>query len=174
MLDNIRQVIESHRDSIMAEQYKKLSTTDAMTGLGNRNRYLSRLETIKLSDHPGVIIMDINDLKGINDSQGHLKGDELIIWTGKLINEVFGDAFEKFRIGGDEFAFLTKSKTPQYLEEHIWAFNKRVSDLNERKQIPLRVAVGYYQYRPGVDQSLQDIINKADERMYLQKIRMKM
>ena len=110
----------------------------SMTGLGNRNSYLSRLEALQLSDHPGVIIMDINDLKEVNDCHGHLKGDELIIETGRLVNEVFGDSFEKFRIGGDEFAFLTQNKTAQYLEEHIWKFNKKLSDLNEKQQIPLR------------------------------------
>ena len=92
----------------------------------------------------------------------------------RLVNEVFGDSFEKFRIGGDEFAFLTQNKTAQYLEEHIWKFNKKLSDLNEKQQIPLKVAAGAHQYKPGVDESLQDIIHKADEQMYLQKIRMKM
>ena len=174
MLDNIRQAIGAHRDSILANQYRKLSAIDALTGLGNRNSYLSRLEDLKLSDHPGVIIMDINDLKEVNDCHGHLKGDELIIETGRLVNEVFGDSFEKFRIGGDEFAFLTQNKTAQYLEEHIWKFNKKLSDLNEKQQIPLKVAAGAHQYKPGVDESLQDIIHKADEQMYLQKIRMKM
>lgn len=83
-----------------------LSYTDALTGLFNRNKYIQTIEKIVCEelDTVGIVYLDINGLKDINDNYGHDIGDKLMLKVANLIKENFDD--NVFRIGGDEFVVL--------------------------------------------------------------------
>ena len=87
----------------MLEQLEYLSYTDTLTGVSNRNKYISDLNARywNVPRKLGVILVDINGLSGVNNSLGHQYGDSVITKTAKLLKETL--PWEIYRIGGDEF-----------------------------------------------------------------------
>ena len=166
-----------HEEKLVMEYYKKLSVTDSLTEMGNRNTFLKKKEEIDqegLLEQLGVIIMDMNNLKRVNDQRGHLEGDRLIVATSDMIKTVFDDRFEKFRIGGDEFALLIFGMDLDQLQEKVWTFNSHIARYNESSDLRMDVAVGLAVYDKGMDRNMESIFKRADANMYQHKIRMKM
>lgn len=174
LVDNIRTAMDSYNENLEAERYKKMSITDAMTGLGNKNLFLKKLKEVQLAEGLALIALDINDLKLVNDKKGHLTGDRMIVATADLIDEVFGEGFEKFRIGGDEFFVLSRGKTESELEELLWRFNDKAREHNETEELKINVASGLAVYNARLDETIKDLMDRADENMYIRKITMKM
>ena len=88
----------------LVDELRSISLHDSLTGLGNRNAYQAackRLAEEKISNI-GVIYIDLNDLKFINDTYGHEKGDEYITSMSAIFSKHFRSS-DIFRIGGDEF-----------------------------------------------------------------------
>ena len=173
IIDNIRLAMKSYKESIEVAHYKKLSVTDAMTGLGNKNLFLTKLKELETLDNVAVIALDINDLKQVNDTKGHLSGDRIIVASAELINSVFDDSFDKFRTGGDEFFVLSKNKGESELEELLWRFNDIAHKYNETTDLKVNIASGVAVFNPQRDVTIEDVMNRADENMYIRKITMK-
>ena len=93
---------------------------DTMTGLGNRTAFLEENKSNAI--FPGMIsyiMMDANNLKTINDTLGHNKGDELIITIAKCMRKAVGHNGQCYRIGGDEFEIFLKNMKAAEPEEII-------------------------------------------------------
>ncbi|MFF5292122.1 putative bifunctional diguanylate cyclase/phosphodiesterase [Paractinoplanes globisporus] len=109
----IRDVTERRRlESDLAHQ----AYHDSLTGLANRLRFQNRLEQAALSAEAtrslvGVLFVDLDDFKEVNDTLGHGAGDQLLIAVGKRIAEVAGPMNMAARTGGDEFAVLIEHIT---------------------------------------------------------------
>ena len=90
----------------VTERLKNLSFTDSLTGLYNRNRYNHTIT--KLLQNPpstlGIIYLDLNGLKQVNDLEGHGAGDKLLQQTSQILLSLFRD--DVYRIGGDEFVII--------------------------------------------------------------------
>lgn len=90
----------------MTQRLQYLSYTDVLTGAGNRRKYTELVK--ELEDRPpaalGVIYLDINGLKQVNDLYGHEYGDHLLHHTGQVLLELCPG--EVCRVGGDEFIIL--------------------------------------------------------------------
>lgn len=176
-ITSFQQAARVHEEKLVMEYYKKLSVTDSLTEMGNRNTFLKKKEEIDqegLLEQLGVIIMDMNNLKRVNDERGHLEGDRLIVATADMIKTVFDDRFEKFRIGGDEFALLIFGMDLDQLQEKVWTFNSHIARYNESSDLRMDVAVGLAVYDKGMDRNMESIFKRADANMYQRKIRMKM
>ena len=109
----------------MERRLMQLSYTDKLTGLGNRNNYMQTLEQLAKTPPPnlGVVFIDINGLKMVNDRQGHDAGDDYI----KDLSDVFRKHFREediYRIGGDEFVFLTQRIREPVFKQKIDALRK--------------------------------------------------
>ncbi|WP_066687057.1 EAL domain-containing protein [Christensenella intestinihominis] len=93
--------IDRVRADIMLE---KLSFEDVLTGLNNRHRFIRDIDKLQAQEvrSMGVVYLDINGLKTVNDRQGHAAGDERLKKTAELIRSVFPEE-NAYRIGGDEF-----------------------------------------------------------------------
>lgn len=96
---------------------RQLSETDALTGLPNRRRFMSRLDELLCDYDPkrsniALLILDIDRFKRINDRHGHLEGDRVI----KTVTRVCGARIKRrdllARLGGEEFATLLHDTTP--------------------------------------------------------------
>lgn len=88
-----------------------MSFHDELTGLYNRNRYMADIELLKdRADPLGIVFLDVNDLKEINDQYGHVRGDEALRTCAAKMVEALGDA-DLYRIGGDEFVALLPNVT---------------------------------------------------------------
>ncbi|HEV8548540.1 MAG TPA: EAL domain-containing protein [Polyangiaceae bacterium] len=88
------------------QQLRRHAFYDALTGLPNRAFLLERLEALALERHEhslAVLFLDIDDFKKINDSKGHVAGDQLLLEIAARLGRVVGDGMVA-RLGGDEFA----------------------------------------------------------------------
>lgn len=92
------------------EELERQARYDWLTGLGNRRAFERRLEK-GLSPGWGLALLDLDNLKQVNDSQGHLAGDRLLI---ELAQALRATGLESYRLAGDEFAvFLRQEDLPR-------------------------------------------------------------
>ena len=105
--------LETSRSSLepMYKAAREDSLQDALTGLGNHRAFQEELDrqidwNRRYRVPVSLLIVDLDDLKLVNDSKGHAAGDELLQWMGRFITEVVRYADRAFRVGGDEFAIL--------------------------------------------------------------------
>lgn len=169
--------VGDHYQALLEEQkmlyYEKLANTDMLTGAFSRNAYENALKSLA-AENPagqGIVFFDLNNMKVINDTCGHEKGDEALRRTYRCILEAFGDAGRCYRIGGDEFAFLTGGSAD--LEACVQKFNALVRRENEGLDFPLSAACGYAVFDDGIDREFRDTIRRSDAMMYDDKKRKK-
>lgn len=147
----------------------ELAYTDSMTELQNRNAYEEKLKKLrKLSSNISritVIVIDINGMKEINDSYGHFSGDDAIKTVAKALKDTLGTKADIFRIGGDEFVCISESN----VLPHISQFKDTISFIDREKLYKLAVSIGYSKYHEKYTKSIDDIICRADEKMYKAK-----
>jgi diguanylate cyclase (GGDEF)-like protein len=105
------------------EELHRMATTDDLTGLANRERFRDRLqeriaEGISQTSPFGVILLDLDRFKEINDTLGHHYGDALLRELGPRLADCAGAGGVVARLGGDEFAVLPEERTddPDALE----------------------------------------------------------
>lgn len=148
-----------------------LLSTDILTGMKNRRSMdLVMEENIKKFENENkifsVFILDIDDFKKINDSKGHIFGDEIIKKVAKLAYECIGKNNSICRWGGDEFVGLINDNMSQAIEileklERIIAEDKVLSKQH------VTISIGIAEYSKGC--SIDDILNKADSALYKAK-----
>lgn len=138
------------------------SLTDGLTGLLNRTAFNRQIELIKKhKDITTVIMIDIDDFKSINDVYGHSFGDQCMIHISNNLQHIFYRD-KLFRYGGDEFIILSKTKESNQLDNKLKKLNQTLYVNN----IPISLSYGYSIYK---DNSIQEVIKKADLSMYKQK-----
>ncbi len=160
----------------MEEQLIYDAFHDGLTGLPNRALFMDRLQISfarkkRRKDHQfGVLFMDLDRFKNINDSFGHLFGNQLLAEVAKRLNNSLrlGDTFARF--GGDEFAILLDDiANPGYAKlvaERIHSELSLPFDLNEKKvfiTVSIGIAASGEYHRP------EDIVRDADIAMYKAK-----
>lgn len=155
-----------------------LAYGDALTAVRNKGAfdiYAKNLqaEVDSASEPPeyAVVFFDCNNLKAINDQYGHDKGDIYLKGACSLICQVFAHS-PVFRIGGDEFAAILRKKEYARRDELIALFDQRCYDIRAVAETPwekVDIARGLAAYEPGRDSSVDDVIKRADERMYENK-----
>lgn len=144
------------------KQLHDLSYGDNLTGLKNRNSYSEALRNLAVEPKQtlGIIYVDINGLKMINDRFGHVIGDNYIISVANAIKEFFSDL--SYRIGGDEFVVIWTGISQESYEEKLEQFTKSLQ-IGRRS----KASIGH----TWCDNS-QDIIAQieiADASMYIKK-----
>jgi len=144
--------------------YSQFSSKDVLTGALNRQCFYADLvrQKNKLS---ALIILDLNNLKQINDKQGHVEGDKAICAVAECISDNLFAECRLYRIGGDEFAILCQKRTIEELKEMLKII------LQKMEQGPYRCAFGLAAYTP--EKTLDDIYREADQLMYQHKEQMK-
>ena len=158
------------------ENYKKeleyLSTTDALTRIGNRRYFQTKLqeETARAKRYKtpfSMIIFDIDFFKKVNDEFGHDVGDQVLVEYTELINETLRDSDIFCRIGGEEFVILIPHAN---LEEAIKIAQKvRVLVKEYKKIVPITMSFGVVTYK--IDESSDAMFKRADEALYVAKER---
>ena len=168
----LRYSIERHR---LQKNLQNLSLMDDLTGLYNRRGFMALAEQhLRMIQRKGaalIVYLDLDDLKLINDSHGHLEGNRALIVTANVLRACFRQSDILARLGGDEFCVLMTDAAQD-------------SDLQVRKRLQQRAdfvnSLGSWKFRisfsvgiadvPVVHQpSLEQLLRVADAQMYEEK-----
>ena len=147
-----------------------LSHYDQLTNLANRRFFELEFERLdKEENYPLALIMaDVNGLKLINDSFGHEAGDKLLKNIGHAMKVSCEENQLVSRIGGDEFIILLPNSNMKYAEERIREIRKIIGKSN-LYNIELSVSFGIG-IKFNKDENISDIIRKAEDNMYSNKL----
>ncbi|NLD20406.1 MAG: EAL domain-containing protein [Clostridiales bacterium] len=160
------------------EVFKSKVTVDAMTGVESRQGFeydIIKLENSYQSDNAekknfiSVVFCDINNLKEVNNSYGHLEGDTYISNIAQILLNGLKNSEKIYRMGGDEFMAIYRYKKEETIKKEIADIHDSCKALSEIQNYKTSVAIGYAvssdEYR-----TVHDIINVADYNMYQNKI----
>ena len=147
---------------------------DALTGVKNRNAYRvyeERLNAqIEMNRAPefAIVLLDVNDLKKVNDNEGHKAGDQFLRDACKIICTTFKRS-PVFRVGGDEFVALCLGDDFSRLEELIRHMHDHNEDAINNGGIVIALGVSVYEQ----DARVAQVYERADQRMYENKRQLK-
>lgn len=144
---------------------KQRSITDDLTKL--KNRYALREEFSKFIGHKIYIIMsDIDYFKKVNDSYGHLVGDELLQKISKTLNEVFYDG-DIYRYGGDEFLIVLTDCSQDEYEDKMKAWEVALSNVKlDGVEMKFACSSGYSCGVPETNDDYRKLLKEADDKLY--------
>lgn len=175
IVDFCMEISSRFYETARAETLERMAYTDALTGVFNRRKIdeefdsLQRVQTVY-----GIYAFDLNNLKVINDSLGHEKGDLLLIGFAKILKEAFQDVGVVCRIGGDEFSVIISDVTSVNITELNHSFLQKLEENKVVEEgLEISVAYGYCQRDEYGDVDVKAIYHKADVRMYEMKMKMK-
>lgn len=153
-----------------------LAYRDSLTGIKNSTAYVEATQELDRQINCGrpqfgIVVIDINDLKRVNDTYGHDRGNELIVHTSRILEKIFSGS-AVFRIGGDEFVVFLQGKDLENYGALIKQLDAACAEdyitVSDEK-LPVSVAHGVALYDPQVDRVYDDVFVKADQAMYLHK-----
>ena len=159
----------------MSQQFLKLSTHDALSGMLNRigmdklgEPFYRKNQAENLTNI--LLFADINSMKTINDKFGHLHGDLAVKTVAEAILQVIPKNWYGIRYGGDEFLVIGNNK-----DFHGENYCKMIAEIIEKKnsimQLPykLSASLGFFTVPPTTKITLEQAISKVDQAMYLKK-----
>lgn len=162
-----RSDMDTELGSVKEKAYK-----DPLTNVRNKTAYME----MKASMNPlikkgimtpfGIAVFDVNDLKKVNDTFGLNAGDKYLKDASHIICEQFKHS-PVFRIGGDEFVAIIEGEELEHAGNLEQTFEDLISKNKEENGIV--IASGIDIYKPGSDNSYDDVFNRADQKMHARK-----
>lgn len=150
------------------------ATVDALTGVKNKHAYLeaeSQMDSL-IAEHCAplfaIVMLDINDLKKVNDTTGHQAGDQYLRDASKIICDIFKHS-PVFRIGGDEFAVIAQGTDYACLEERLG----KMQDHNAQALVSGGIVIACGMAKFENDTCVATVFERADHTMYENKSRLK-
>jgi len=154
----------------MEQQLEYLSYHDQLTGLYNRRFFVEELKRldVKRNFPLSIVMADVNGLKLINDSFGHVVGDQLLKKVAEVMTKGCRADEIIARLGGDEFVILLP-KTDAHETELIF---KRVQDLALKEKISsVDISVSFgWETKNNQEEDIEEIFKKAEDHMYKKKL----
>lgn len=147
----------------LERRLEELSVRDPLTGCYNR-RYLERMrpELERPTARWGVLVMDLDNFKVVNDTYGHEEGDRVLQGVAHFVQR-HGRAEDVFvRLGGDEFAMIVQAAS----EEELDSIAQRMQDVSPYES-PAAFSIGVAYRQPG--EGIEEVIARADRAMYAAK-----
>jgi len=164
-----------------ADAMSRLATRDALTGIRNKTAFNEQTKILaeELAEGEGKFgfaLLDLNNLKLINDTYGHEKGDIAIVRLSRIVCQVFEHS-PVFRVGGDEFVVVLTGKELENAETLVQAFKDTIREISEDASgQPWErgsAAIGYARYVDKLDSGTESVLARADKAMYDNKKSMK-
>jgi diguanylate cyclase (GGDEF)-like protein len=155
------------------KKYRELSITDSLTKLYNSRHFFQQLkqevERAKRYEHPlSLMLLDIDNFKGYNDTFGHLEGDNALTVLSEVIRKVLRHTDTAFRYGGEEFTILlpdTRSQDALEVAERLRInFENAVFSKGSSLKAQMTVSIGVAQYMP--QEEITTFLKRADAAMY--------
>ncbi len=148
---------------------------DALTGLYNRRAFNEKILQLldRSSNHrrraisfsPSVFVMlDIDRFKSINDSQGHLLGDEVLLILAQLMTDSFRENDLLFRYGGEEFAMVLMDITTEQAQQSLERFRQKIANHEFPNVEQVTVSIGFTKFDKRL--SIDELVGQADNALY--------
>ena len=158
------------------ELIRKLAMTDPLTGLANRNQFNAMLASAiayrNRYDHViGLLLIDLDDFKPVNDNYGHLVGDELLLHIAKILDESFRANDTVARIGGDEFAVIlngvkSKDNALRLAQKALQEIAQPVLIRQQTINVGASIGLGFF---PDANDDVEAMLSKTDKALYQAK-----
>lgn len=164
-------------NAIIHEQIQELAAVDPLTGIFNRRFGITRLKdefarSIRTNSPLGVVMLDLDHFKKINDNFGHLAGDKVLVSSAKIIKNSLRDGDVLLRYGGEEFLLVLPGASlndTQFITEKI----RRIIEDSEVIYGDLRIKVTCSMGMTSIPEftvfSEEVLISKVDEALYFSK-----
>jgi two-component system, cell cycle response regulator len=159
-----------------AEQLRSLSLRDELTQLYNRRGFLevasqAQAQAVRDARALGLIFIDLNGMKRINDELGHEAGDHALIDTARVLQRALRESDVIARLGGDEFAAFAVDFTSSDLDRLRARLRELADDETARRDRPYRLSMslGGSFAAAGTRKTLAELLEQADAAMYEQK-----
>jgi diguanylate cyclase (GGDEF)-like protein/PAS domain S-box-containing protein len=169
IVGNARDITE---ENAFRQRLQHQADHDALTGLANRSLFQRRMRealTDPSTPHVSVLLVDLNDFKILNDTLGHIAGDEMIVGVAQRLLEAAPVDSTVARLGGDEFAVLVTDRAeaggPTVATEILDALVEPVDVCGYRT--PISASIGVAVAEP--DLSADELLRRADVAMYAAK-----
>lgn len=179
-IDNYIQKLTQTRAEVQA--MTELANRDALTGIRNKTAYDAEIRNLQFEvesgtiNQYGIIVVDLNFLKRINDNYGHDKGNIAIKKICMITCKIFAHS-PVFRIGGDEFVVILKGNDFEHRDALMADFKNTVNDIYNDTSLEhwerVSASIGCALYDPNVDGNVENVFKRADEAMYQNKKEMK-
>jgi diguanylate cyclase (GGDEF)-like protein len=176
MIKRLRRQLSEQLDAmsrlrVRAEEFHKLATLDALTGIFNRRsgeqRLAAETDRSRRYGHPlTVIAIDMNNFKLINDRHGHAAGDLVLKEFAERLTRVIRVSDVAVRMGGDEFLAIV----PECPADQVQALLERLKPFEVKfhgATIPVTFSVGWVSYKNG--ESTEQFLERADQTLYAEK-----
>lgn len=178
-VENIDEEIKREQEHLLAlKTEKELARRDELTGVKNKNAYKELEESVQHNMDQGmdyllyaIVVCDANNLKKINDTLGHVAGDEYIKASAMLLCVVFAHS-PVFRVGGDEFVAFVRGSDYANRVELLDKLRSQVIE-NQKKGDGAVIASGMADYDPNKDKLVSEVFERADKLMYENKQKLK-
>ena len=178
-VENIDDEVRRENEHLRAlNTANELARRDELTGTKNKTAFKELEQSIQESIEDGtekapfaLVVCDLNNLKKINDTQGHMAGDDYLRSSAKLLCDIFSHS-PVFRIGGDEFAVYLIGNDYAARGQLVKKLHEIALKNNEKHKGPV-IAVGLADYDPSVDSDINDVFERADHEMYEDKRELK-
>ena len=173
-LERLCESLKKMENDILVSSARLINATwnsnhDSMTQLYNKRYYHELLSEIREEEGIGVIYLDIDNLKLVNDTFGHDEGDQVILRAANVIHQYEKPGIECCRVGGDEFVMILRKSTPETVDTLVQRLREdchnTLSDL--AKDFVCRLAVGGAFRKE--KESVTETIKRAEEEMYKNK-----
>ncbi|WP_169052671.1 GGDEF domain-containing protein [Pseudooceanicola onchidii] len=175
--DQTDRLSEQARLKAEANHWRLLSMSDRLTGLFNATGFRDRVSAAMEGEKVGALVYaDLNGFKMVNDTLGHAAGDEVLKDIGQALRTTIRSGDIAGRMGGDEFAIYLPGCPPDELEKVVErlrvAMSRRIPVSRKLGQTPVVLkitpAIGTASF-PEEELALDDLLRRADARMYADK-----
>ena len=176
--DLLRENAELRHELAQLEASRSLAYRDELTGLWNRRYFIERL-TEELSRarrqpqrHFSIMMVDVNDLKVLNDSHSHKDGDLVLRWVAEFLERLLRTHDVLCRVGGDEFAVLFPEMRASEAAPLLARLRAALSQARTDASFSIGLSFGFAYY-PENGTSCDDLISVADDQIDLDQRRQK-
>ena len=170
-LSTLRDLADMIEKEVAAIQ---LATSDTLTNLRNRRGFQLVARQVlsfarRTESAACLIFVDLDGMKQINDELGHDAGDQALIHTANLLSTTFRDSDITARLAGDEFCVLLSGSSARKARSAIERLMEAVVKHNVDHTPPLSLSVGLAEWDPVSNESLDELMKRADLEMYVHK-----
>ncbi|MEG0910400.1 MAG: diguanylate cyclase [Ruthenibacterium sp.] len=147
---------------------ESMAFKDELTGLYNRRYGIQQLTALLSSGQPfAVCLIDLDQLKCVNDELGHTIGDEYITTVTHEMTRLCCDECSLFRVGGDEFVALRQDGTEEIMRKMVSKLEKRIAAIP--RNYTMAISCGILAVPAGSDLTVENVMTRVDEKMYVVK-----